>query len=67
MLRRARRLLQSAFEQFGYRLIRIQTAEPVFGIYYFFPPLKRLGFAPKHVLDVGAKRVIGHGQHSGTF
>jgi FkbM family methyltransferase len=56
VLLRARRLVQSAFEQLGYRLIRIQTAEPVFGIYYFFPLLKRLGFAPRHVIDVGANK-----------
>jgi FkbM family methyltransferase len=42
--------------QFGYRVVRIQTSEPVFGHHYVFPLLKQLGFKPNHILDVGANR-----------
>ena len=52
-----RRILQSILGKFGYRLVRINDGpRPSEGLDPFFSLLQRLGFAPKHILDVGANR-----------
>jgi FkbM family methyltransferase len=56
MLKVAKKLVQSTLAPFGYRLTRIDTSAPAYGLDRLFPLLKRFGFAPKHVLDVGANR-----------
>ena len=53
----AKRLIQSTLGKFGYRLARLNDSKnPVYGLDCLFPLLKRFGFDPKHVLDVGANR-----------
>ncbi len=52
-----KRLVQSLLGKFGFRLVRIEDGpRPSEGLDPFFSLLKRLGFAPKHILDVGANR-----------
>ena len=52
-----KRLLQSLLGKFGFRLVRITDGpRPSEGLDPFFSLLKRLGFAPKHIIDVGANR-----------
>jgi len=48
-------LIQSLFGKFGYRITKRDSVWiPDFGLHSFFPLLKGLGFAPRHILDVGA-------------
>jgi FkbM family methyltransferase len=48
-------LIQSALQQFGLRLVRIREASHRdFGPSVLFKVLQEAGFAPEHVLDVGA-------------
>jgi FkbM family methyltransferase len=49
----AKRLIESLLGRRGYHLIRSSGA---YGLEHFFPLLRRLGFAPKHIADVGANR-----------
>jgi len=50
-----KRLVQSALSVFGVRLTRLEaSAPPAYGLDSFFPLLKRYGFNPAHVIDVGA-------------
>ena len=50
-----KRILQAALGAFGYRLTR--TAHiPKDGLTCFFEAIQRLGFAPRHIVDVGANR-----------
>jgi FkbM family methyltransferase len=52
-----RELIQSVLGKFGYRLIRVENVfQPRYGLKYFFALLKDRGFAPKHIIDVGANR-----------
>jgi FkbM family methyltransferase len=52
-----KQLIQSILGKFGFRLVRIEDGpRPSEGLGPFFSLLKRLGFAPKHILDVGANR-----------
>jgi FkbM family methyltransferase len=52
-----KRLVQSVLSRFGYRLSRIENpAAQAYGLHCFFSMLKRRGFSPKHVIDVGANR-----------
>src|SRR5215467_684172 len=52
-----KRLIHSTLGKLGFRLVRIQDGpRPSEGLDPFFDLLKRLGFAPKHILDVGANR-----------
>lgn len=52
-----KRLTQSALSVFGLRLTRLDSnAAPVASLDAFFALLKRYGFDPKHVIDVGANR-----------
>jgi FkbM family methyltransferase len=52
-----RRLIQSALNKLGFRIIRIKDGpRPSEGLSPFFVLLKRLGFTPKHILDIGANR-----------
>lgn len=48
-----KRLLQAALGKFGYRLIRVANA-PKDGLTCFFEAILRAGFAPRHIVDVGA-------------
>jgi FkbM family methyltransferase len=49
--------IQATLKTFGYRLTRVANSPvPNCGLSNFFPLLKRLGFDPKHILDVGANR-----------
>ena len=64
----AKKLVFSTLARFGYRLLRVDTSKPLgyrlvridtgptYGLECLFPLLRRLGFAPKHILDVGANR-----------
>jgi FkbM family methyltransferase len=50
-----KQLIQSILGKLGYRLIRSENIfQPRYGLKYFFPLLKQLGFAPKHIVDIGA-------------
>jgi len=49
----AERLIESLLGRRGYHLIRSSGA---YGLKHFFSLLRRLGFAPKHIVDVGANR-----------
>jgi FkbM family methyltransferase len=50
-----KRLIQALLAKFGFRLVRINDVpKPNYGVDPFFSLLQRLGFAPKHILDVGA-------------
>jgi FkbM family methyltransferase len=49
-------------KRLGYRIVRDQSASPpnitppAYGLEVFFALLKRYGFTPKHIIDVGANR-----------
>ncbi len=50
-----KRGVQALLKQFGYRLARAgDSVVPNCGLSNFFPLIKKFGFDPKHVLDVGA-------------
>ena len=50
-----KRLIQAVLRPFGLRLARIDAAgQPAFGLDVLFAALKRHGFRPAHVIDVGA-------------
>jgi FkbM family methyltransferase len=57
-----RKLVQSTLKQFGYRLVRdgyaSQHSVPphAYGLELFFSLLKRYGFDPRHIIDVGANK-----------
>src|SRR5260370_24672724 len=52
-----KRILHSVLAKFGYRLVSIDDGpRPSEGLDPFFTLLQRLGFAPKHIIDVGANR-----------
>jgi FkbM family methyltransferase len=52
-----KRLIHSILAKLGYRIVRIEDGpRPSEGLDPFFALLARMGFAPKHVLDVGANR-----------
>jgi FkbM family methyltransferase len=52
-------LIQSLFGKLGYRITkRASEWKSDFGLDSFFPLLRSLGFAPKHIIDVGANH--GH-------
>lgn len=53
-----KKLIRSSLHRFGYRLVPIKT-ETSAPLGRFFAMLKRQGFSPKHVIDVGA--------HKGTW
>jgi FkbM family methyltransferase len=54
-----KRLLQSLLGKFGFRLVRLNDGpRPSAGLDLFFSSLQRLGFAPRHILDVGANRGV---------
>ena len=52
-------LIQSLLRPFGLRLTRIKPVRPLpgirdFGTEVFFEVVKRFGFSPKHIVDIGA-------------
>jgi hypothetical protein len=50
-----KRGLQGFLKQFGYRLARANdSVVPNCGLSIFFPLIKKFGFNPEHILDVGA-------------
>ncbi len=52
-------LVQSLFGKLGYRITKLDSVwKPEFGLDSFFPLLKSFGFAPRHIIDVGANH--GH-------
>jgi FkbM family methyltransferase len=52
-----KRLVQSVLNKLGYKLSRVNSPESrAYGLECFFPLLKRHGFAPRHVIDVGANK-----------
>jgi FkbM family methyltransferase len=52
-----KKLLHSILGKLGYRIVRIEDGPRAsHGLDPFFALLARMGFAPKHVLDVGANR-----------
>ncbi len=50
----AKKLVQAGFGAFGLRLSRNKSVRDLSGWDLFFSALKARGFAPKHVVDVGA-------------
>jgi FkbM family methyltransferase len=48
-----KKIIQSCFNAFGLRIIRIRNA-PIANLEVFFSILKERGFSPKHIVDVGA-------------
>lgn len=52
-----KKLIHSIFGRLGYRIVRIEVGPRASeGLYPFFALLKRFGFAPRHILDIGANR-----------
>src|SRR3989442_379009 len=52
-----KRILQTALGRLGYRLVRVNDGpRPSEGLSPFFTSLQKLGFVPKHIMDVGANR-----------
>jgi FkbM family methyltransferase len=52
-----KRLIHLALRKLGYRIVRIADGpRPSEGLDPFLKLLKRFGFAPKHILDIGANR-----------
>jgi FkbM family methyltransferase len=51
-----KRLVQSVLKKFGYRLVSLRSGQPAYGLDGFFSLMKRRGFAPRHVIDVGANK-----------
>jgi FkbM family methyltransferase len=54
-----KRLIHWLLVKFGYRVVRIRRQEetaPSEGLEPFFALIKKLGFAPKHIIDVGANQ-----------
>jgi FkbM family methyltransferase len=52
-----KKLVHSLLAKMGYRIVRIEDGpRPSEGLDPFFALLARMGFAPKHILDVGANR-----------
>lgn len=52
-----RKLIHFALSRLGYRIVRIEDGPRASeGLDPFFELLKRFGFAPKHILDIGANR-----------
>ena len=51
-----KRLLQAGLGRFGYRLVRLDGAPLPNALPHFFSMIKKLGFAPRHVIDVGANK-----------
>jgi FkbM family methyltransferase len=59
-----RKLIQSTVGKFGYRLVRKEPVvqqpqpapQPTYGLESFLGLLKRFGFDPKHMVDIGANR-----------
>lgn len=50
-------VIQTTLKKFGYRLARASDSSiPNYGLNNFFPLLRRFGFDPKHILDIGANR-----------
>jgi FkbM family methyltransferase len=50
-----KKLIHFALRKLGYRIVRIENnLRPSEGLSPFFSLLKRFGFAPKHILDIGA-------------
>jgi FkbM family methyltransferase len=49
--------VQAVFGRLGYRITKLDAVwKPHYGLDNFFPLLKGYGFAPKHIIDVGANR-----------
>ena len=49
--------VQSLLKRFGYRLDRANDSSvPNCGLCNFFPLIKKFGFDPKYILDVGANQ-----------
>src|SRR5271163_78621 len=49
--------IQSLLNKLGYRIVRIEDGpRPSEGLDPFLRLLKRFGFAPRHILDIGANR-----------
>jgi FkbM family methyltransferase len=57
-----KKLIQSAFHKFGFRIVRdgsltdASVSPPAYGLEPFFSLLKRYGFDPKQIIDVGANK-----------
>lgn len=56
MLTAGKKLVESALARFGYRLAPLEVSRPAYGLDCLFASLKGFGFAPKHIVDVGANR-----------
>ncbi len=54
-MKTAKRLIQTTLKRFGYLLVR-EDFSGNYGLSPFFRCLKRLGFSPRHIIDVGANR-----------
>ncbi len=57
LARPMKRILQAALGKFGLRLSRVANA-PKDGLTCFFEAIQRAGFAPRHIVDVGANHGV---------
>ncbi len=48
--------VQSVLKRLGYRLSSLESGPPAYGLDGFFSLMKRRGFGPKHVIDIGANK-----------
>jgi FkbM family methyltransferase len=56
-MKNAKSFIRSTLKRFGYRLVR-EDFLGNYGLEPFFRSLQRLGFSPKHIIDVGANRGV---------
>lgn len=58
-MKSVKRLIQATLRPLGYELIRTGTIPRTpYGLDHFFGLLKRFGFAPRHIVDIGANKGI---------
>lgn len=56
-MKSAKQLVQSALKRFGYRIVH-EDFFGNYGLHPFFRHVKQLGFAPRHIVDVGANHGV---------
>src|ERR1700719_4128893 len=51
-----KQVVQSVLKKLGYRLSSLDDGRQAYALECFFALMKRRGFTPKHVIDVGANK-----------